>query len=217
MAKIDPQLIPPTPTLDVEQSLWAAGYLHIAGIDEAGRGPVAGPVAAAAVILPQDPTIANQLYGVRDSKQMSPQQRQIWLAKIKERAQTYGVGFASAQEIDVLGIAPATRLAISRALESLTVTPDYLLIDYIKLPEFSIPQTSMVKGDARSLSIAAASVLAKTARDAVLTEMDNLYPGYYFASHKGYGTVQHLQALERLGPSPIHRLTFNPLRERMQG
>jgi ribonuclease HII len=202
------------PDLSFETELWANGRRHIAGIDEAGRGALAGPVAAAALILPQLLNIKAKLSGVRDSKQMTPNQRENWVRVLRAIALAWGVGFASHEEIDALGILPATRLAARRALESLAVRPDHLLLDYLKLADVDLPQTSLVKGDCRSLSIAGASILAKTARDALMRELDGQYPGYGFATHKGYGTAAHLGALARLGPCPEHRLSFSPLRAR---
>ena len=210
--KFDLSLLPATPTLEFEERLWTSGTRFVAGIDEAGRGPLAGPVSAAVVIFPADPSVAMQLKGVRDSKQMIPTNREIWSARIKTQALTYAIGFASPLEIDNLGILPATHLAIRRALGKLSFPPDHLLLDYLILPGFPKPQTPLVKGDARSLSIAAASILAKTARDNLMCELDVLYPGYSFASHKGYGTPAHLRTLARLGPCPIHRLSFRPLK-----
>lgn len=198
------------PDLSFETELWANGRRHIAGIDEAGRGALAGPVAAAALILPQLLNIKAKLSGVRDSKQMTPNQREIWGRVLRAIALAWGVGFASHEEIDALGILSATRLAARRALESLAVRPDHLLLDYLKLADVDLPQTSLVKGDCRSLSIAGASILAKTARDALMRELDGQYPGYGFAAHKGYGTAAHLGALARLGPCPEHRLSFAP-------
>ena len=196
------------PDLEFERPLWEAGYLRVGGIDEAGRGALAGPVSAAVVILPHDPLIAGYLGGVRDSKQMTPRQRAHWAEVIRRLAFAWGVGFASAQEIDSLGIVPATYLAAWRAIQSLPQLPQHLLIDYFHLPACDLPQTALVKGDCRSLSIAAASVLAKTSRDRLMIEFDQQYPGYGLALHKGYGTAFHLAALQRQGPSPMHRLTF---------
>ena len=143
---------------------------------------------------------------------MTPAQRKDWAQVIRDTSVTWGVGLASAQEIDKLGIVPATQLAVSRAIDTLVVCPDYLLIDYINLPNIPIPQISLVKGDMCSLSIAAASVLAKTTRDALLVNLDGVYPGYGFGLHKGYGTASHVEAIRRLGPSPLHRMSFAPLR-----
>jgi ribonuclease HII len=210
--RFDPSLLPKIPHLRHENALWVNGALWIAGIDEAGRGALAGPVSAAAVILPKLSNIAQDLAGVRDSKKMSPIQRETWKAVIKETAVTYGVGLASAQEIDSLGIISATRMAAARAIKDLAIGPDWLLLDYLHLPDIPILQISLIKGDMRSLSIAAASVLAKTTRDAILIQLDNQYPGYGFVNHKGYGTKSHLEAIKRLGPSPIHRMSFAPIR-----
>jgi ribonuclease HII len=143
---------------------------------------------------------------------MMPPQREYWAQTIKELAVTWGLGAASPQEIDLLGIVPATRLASMRAVDALDVCPDCLLLDYIKLPEISVAQVSIPKGDMVSLSVAAASVLAKTTRDAILVSLEEKHPGYGFANHKGYGTAVHLQALERMGPSPVHRYSFAPVR-----
>lgn len=180
----------------------------MAGIDEAGRGALAGPVSAAAVILPSRLDLLQSLSGVRDSKQMTPAQREYWRTQILNLAVGWGIGFASAEEIDLLGILPATRLAAMRALVGLSCLPDHLILDFLFLPDCPLPQTSLVKGDQRSLSVAAASVLAKTARDAELVALDAQIPGYGFARHKGYGTAAHCTALAQLGPSPVHRRTF---------
>lgn len=198
----------PNPDLQYERRLWKSGLTHVAGLDEAGRGALAGPVCVAAVILPSDdPHLARTLAGVRDSKQMTPPARDALAPRIKETALGWAVGFASAEEIDSLGIVPATRLAGLRALEALN--PDYLLTDFrLEFPELDIPQTALVKGDQKSLSISAASVLAKTARDALMRELDSHHPGYGLGQHKGYGTPAHRSALRRLGYSPIHRKTF---------
>jgi ribonuclease HII len=188
-ARFDTSLLPSSPNLSFEGPLWQTGLYPVAGVDEAGRGAWAGPVSAAAVSLPDEADLMQRLWGVRDSKQMRPEQRTAWAAEIKAAALSWGVGWASNQEIDRLGILPATRLAMTRAVAQLFPIPQHLLIDYVLLPEILIPQTPLVKGDARSLSIAAASVLAKTARDALLVELEDSYPGYGFAAHKGYGTL----------------------------
>lgn len=211
--KFDRSLIPPLPTLSFELALWDMGNSYIAGIDEAGRGPLAGPVTAAAIILPHDPSLCEKLHGVRDSKQMTAADREYWADTIMADAVSFGIGSTSPAEIDQIGILPATRLAVQRALSNMPVLPQHLLLDYIQLPEVIIAQTSIVKGDARCLSIAAASILAKTSRDALMREMEDLYPGYGFAKHKGYATPEHLAALERLGPCPIHRYSFSPIRQ----
>jgi ribonuclease HII len=208
MSGFDSSLLPPEPDLSFELELWKAGLTRVAGIDEAGRGALAGPVAAAAVILPPEMEIAGRLTGVRDSKQMSPYRREIVREKILQYAGAWGVGYAMAEEIDQMGILPATRLAACRALEALTLTPLHLLLDYLFLPDIPTPQTALIKGDCRSMSIAAASILAKTSRDALMRELDLTYPGYGFAAHKGYGTFGHRLALQRLGTSPVHRISF---------
>lgn len=210
---IDPDLIPEIPNLELERQLWDAQLFHIAGIDEAGRGPLAGPVVVAAIILPPERKVILELSGVRDSKQMTSSQRESWTSRIQECALTVGVGQASPKEIDALRIVPATQLAAQRALAALSIEPQHLLLDYLFLENISIPQTSLVKGDARSLSIAAASVLAKTSRDALMIELDEKYPGYALAKNKGYGTKAHRQAIVKLGPSPIHRMSFAPIKD----
>jgi len=197
----------PFPNLEFERNLWIDGFPRIAGIDEAGRGAWAGPVAAAAVILPADPTLTRTLNRVRDSKLMTPLARETWAPRIKKSALDWGVGFASADEIDTLGILPATKLAATRALENLL--PDYLITDYLIFPEIDLPQTALVKGDQRSLSVAAASVLAKTTRDALMCKLDGHYPGYGFARHKGYGTRLHQELIRKLGRCEIHRKSFS--------
>ena len=201
------------PTLKFENYLWSSGLQYVAGLDEAGRGCWAGPVCAGAVILPPQNEILKKLHGVRDSKQMTALQRTHWAEAIKSCALSFGVGFSSNSEIDRIGIIIATRLAMLRALDFLTIQPHFLLLDYMLLRTLDIPQASLVKGDVQSLSIAAASVLAKTERDRLMVEMDGKYPGYGFAQHKGYGTPQHQQNLKRIGASPIHRFSFAPVRD----
>jgi len=197
------------PDLTYETNLWPY-YPHIAGLDEAGRGALAGPVAVGAVILPPNETLLTQsLAGVRDSKQMTPLERESLAPRIKEVVLTWSVGFASAEEIDSQGIVLATRLAALRALHGLSLAPHYLLTDFrLELPQLDISQTALVKGDALCLSIAAASVLAKTARDQLMCELDLYYQGYGLGKHKGYGTQAHRSAMKRLGVSPIHRRSF---------
>ena len=194
-----------------ESELWEGGLLYVAGLDEAGRGALAGPVAVGAVILPNEGTLlARTLSGVRDSKQMTPLERESLAPRIKETALTWSVAFASAEEIDSQGIVRATRLAALRALHELSITPQYLLTDFrLELPQLDISQTSLVKGDAHCLSIAAASVLAKTARDAYMRWLDSEYPDYGLGKHKGYGTQAHRLAMKRLGYSSVHRKSFS--------
>ena len=199
----------PKPDLSYEKVIWSS-YPFIAGLDEAGRGALAGPVCVGAVILPHThPHLLRALSGVHDSKQLTPRKRSELVPRIKETAIAWGIGFAPAEEIDSLGIVPATRLAASRALEALPQYPQYLLTDFrLELPELDIPQTAIVKGDQRSLSIACASILAKTARDELMHKLSEEYPEYQFARHKGYGTLMHRQKMKQLGQSPIHRKTF---------
>jgi ribonuclease HII len=213
MAKrIDPSLIPANPTLDFEKQFWSQGLSALAGIDEAGRGALAGPVYAAAVVLPNDSKVADALAGVRDSKELSAKQRSFWAEEIRQVAAHWSVGRASSGYIDKYGIMPATRQAAMRALEALAPDVDHLLIDALKLFECAIPQTMLIKGDMRSLSIAAASVLAKVDRDAELQSLDKNFPDYGFAQHKGYGTLAHRKAISKKGPISVHRLSFAPMR-----
>jgi len=205
--------IPPSPNLTFERELWENEKQWIAGLDEAGRGAWAGPVVAAAVILPQKANLEQNLLGVRDSKQLNVHQREYWADIVKKHAQAWGVGSAGHSEIDQLGILPATRLAMQRALGQLSRFPDHLLIDALLLPNLDTPQTALIKGDQRSLSIAAASILAKTTRDALMRQEGDYYPQYGFSRHKGYGTRFHQQAIAENGPCAIHRISFRPLRE----
>lgn len=205
---LSPIDLPLRPDLKVEKALWQGGVQRIAGIDEAGRGALAGPVAVGVLVLPPDAGLMKRLDGVRDSKQMSAPARAFWAAKIKDCALGWAVGFAEPAEIDRYGIVPAVHLAAGLALHELTCAPDYLLIDYFTLPENDLPQTALVKGDNLSLSIAGAAVLAKTARDALMESLDQDFPGYGFAAHKGYGTAAHRAAIARLGHCGIHRTSF---------
>jgi ribonuclease HII len=200
------------PSLDYETPRWAAGYLRVAGLDEAGRGAWAGPVVAAAVVLPPgDCALLERLRGVRDSKQLTPKQREALLGAICECAVVVGVGAVPPDEIDRLGIVPATRQAMVLALAAISPPADYLLIDYLHLFEVPLPQYSLPKGDVRVLSIAAASIVAKVSRDRMMVELEERLPGYGFGRHKGYGTAEHQAALAALGPSPVHRLSFAPV------
>lgn len=187
-----------------ETEAQSAGYMAVAGIDEAGRGPLAGPVTAAAVIL--DP--ASPIIGLNDSKQVSAQKRQWLENEIKTKAIAYHVAFVDAARIDEINILAATKEAMTQAVEGLQPVPDYLLLDAIFLPAVSQAQKSLIKGDCKSNSIAAASILAKTARDCFMEEADKAYPGYGFAQNKGYGTAAHYAAIEKIGLCPLHRLTF---------
>lgn len=211
--KIDPGLIPPSPNLQFERALWKAHLTAVAGIDEAGRGCLAGPVAAAAVILPDKEEIINIMTGIRDSKQLSAEEREKARIIVERSSLAWAVGFADNKEIDQYGIVPATRMAVWRALDKLPSPPEHLLVDYLVLPDIPLPQTRLVKGDARSLSIAAASILAKTHRDALMVASASVYPGYGFEKNKGYGTVYHRDAIRSLGACPLHRTSFAPLRD----
>ncbi len=197
------------PDLTFERALWPH-YPLVAGLDEAGRGALAGPVAVGAVILPgDDPHLSRTLAGCRDSKQMTPLQRERCASHVRAVALAWNVAYASAAEIDQLGIVRAVQLAAERALKALSVQPLYLLTDFrLELPESETPHASLVKGDARSLSIAAASVLAKTARDALMVELGKRNPAYGWEKNKGYGTQAHRSALKRWGYSPQHRRSF---------
>ncbi len=197
------------PDLSFEHKLWHGGLTNIAGMDEAGRGALAGPVVVGAVILPNKPRLSLTLSGVRNSKQMTPLAREHLAPHIKESALAWGVGFASSDEINSIGIVAATRLAALRAIETLAIFPDFLLTDFrLELPELDIPQASLVKGDVKCLSIAAASVLAKTTRDTLMYKLNSQFPGYELGKHKGYGTPFHRLAMRRLGYSAIHRKSF---------
>lgn len=180
----------------------------VAGIDEAGRGPLAGPVVTAAVIFKEYP---NDLLGINDSKQLSRQKRQAYAEIIKQTAVAYTVHIQSAEQIDALNIYEATKSSMSLAVEQLELQPDVLLVDAMTLPS-SIPQHSIIKGDAKSLAIAAASILAKTTRDEIMDEWDEVYPSFHFRKNAGYGTAVHLDALKKYGPTPIHRKSFEPIK-----
>ena len=188
----------------IEDGCFDEGYQIVCGVDEAGRGPLAGPVCAAAVILPPHAEIP----GLNDSKKLSDKRRRELFPVIKEQAIAYGIGIATEKEIDEINILQATYLAMERALAQLNVKPDMALIDGNRAKDFGLPVRTVVKGDSLSASIAAASVLAKVTRDDMMLEMAETYPGYGFEIHKGYGTKAHYAALTELGPSPIHRMTF---------
>jgi ribonuclease HII len=199
--------------LAFEEALWSEGAERIAGVDEAGVGTLAGPVVAAAVILPRD----LRPRGLDDSKQLDAKARERLCAEVKAGAVAWAVGEASAEEVDALNVYQAGLLAMRRAVEGLAVRPDRLLVDARRIPEVGIPQQGIIKGDAKSLSIAAASVVAKVTRDAMMCEAEAKWPGYGFARHKGYGAPEHLEALRRLGPCALHRRTFAPVRELLDG
>ncbi len=199
------------PDLQRERSLWAESIRHVAGIDEAGRGALAGPVVAGAVIVDPNDWSAPVWSAVRDSKMLSPAQRAALVPQIEAAALAWAVGVVEAATIDAIGIAPATRLAMTAAIEALAVRPEYLLIDWVRLPLVSIAQHSQPKADQSIASVAAASILAKVHRDRIMVELADRYPAYGFAAHKGYGAAAHLAALAQWGPSPVHRHTFSPI------
>ena len=176
-----------------------------------GGGSLAGPVVAGAVVLPVHPS-GDWISGIRDSKLLTPRRREAALRSMRDASVAMGAGVASSTEIDAIGIIGATRSAMARAINALSVRPDFLLLDAILLPDVDIPQRSVIKGDAKHLSIAAASIVAKVTRDSLMCDLDDEYPGYGFAQHKGYGTRQHIDGLENLGACPIHRRTFAPVR-----
>lgn len=200
-----------SPSLEMEKALWARGYRAVAGLDEAGRGAWAGPVVAAAVSLPPLGSLHGVLQEVRDSKQLTPVHRERLVPLIEEVALAVGVGLASREEVDGLNVLKASCLAMRRAIEGLPFVPDYLLLDHVALPQVSVEQRSITHGDTLVLSIAAASVVAKVARDRMMVRWAEEYPGYGFERNKGYGTPQHWQALVRLGPTPLHRRTYRPV------
>ena len=179
-------------------------YAHICGVDEAGRGPLCGPVVAGAVILPKNCDI---LY-INDSKKLSEKMRDVLYDEISKKAVAWGVGIVSPERIDEINILQATYEAMKIAIENLKVSPDILFNDAVTIPDIDIPQVPIVKGDAKSQSIAAASIMAKVTRDRIMKEYDEMYPEYGFARHKGYGTKEHTTALKTYGPCPIHRKTF---------
>jgi ribonuclease HII len=208
---------PPTPDLHFETHFFKHGIQSVAGIDEAGRGAWAGPVVAAAVVLPPPSAkLKKELLGLHDSKKLTPSRRETWDDHIRKIAVAVSVGRASVQEIDLCGILPATRLAMRRALESLPIQVSHLLVDYILIGDVPWDQTAIPHGDARSLSIAAASVIAKVARDRLMVELDRHYAGFGFARHKGYGTTQHQRALQELGTTAAHRTSFEPIRREVE-
>ncbi len=196
-----------------EEMLRKEGLELIAGIDEAGRGPLAGPVVAAAVIFPKEVSIL----GIKDSKKLSPKRRDELFPKIYEMATTVGVGIVGEETIDQINIFRATHLAMKRAVTNLAFPPHGLLIDSMTLPDIQAFQLAIPKGDELSHSIAAASIVAKVTRDRIMVEYDELFPKYGFIRHKGYGTREHMEALERYGPCRIHRRSFRPVREMAKG
>jgi ribonuclease HII len=204
------------PNLSIEYKIRDTGLLHIAGVDEAGRGAWAGPVVAAAVILPLlQSDLANLLCDVRDSKLMTPPQRDSNYLLIQKVALSIGIGKATSEEVDTLGVVGATHQAMHRAIQELSIPPQHVLIDHIELPNLNVRQTPITKGDRNVLSIAAASVIAKVTRDEIMIAFDRTYPEYGFSFHKGYGTARHQKALKKFGPSSIHRKTFAPVADHL--
>lgn len=199
------------PSFIEEKKLGAQGYRLVAGVDEVGRGALAGPVVAAAVVLPGR-VRGRWVSEVRDSKQLTPARRELLSRYIRETAISMGVGMASHKVVDAVGIVRATRLAMKLAISRLMPAPQYLLIDYMILPEVPLPQRGIVDGDSMCFSIACASILAKVARDRLMVRLDSVYSGYRLAENKGYCTEEHVACLQRLGPSLIHRRTFQPIK-----
>jgi len=199
------------PGIEFEQTYWRAGMEWVAGVDEAGRGAWAGPVVAGAVLFPPFGAIPAPLHEVHDSKLLTPARRERLFDVIVQMALGYGVGLVPAGVIDRIGIVPATRAAMQAALEALSPAPQAVLIDAVHLPAIDCPQQAIIKGDQKSLSIAAASIIAKVSRDRWMRECEARFPGYGFARHKGYGTRQHQAALDTYGPCAIHRRSFAPV------
>ena len=197
-------MTPPTAPYRYEAQAWRAGLTRIAGLDEAGRGPLAGPVVAAAVILAPDRRVRK----LCDSKLLTPERREALFHVITTHAVGVGVGIVDHATIDRVNILQATRLAMLEALRRLAVAPDLVITDFVKLPGLTCPQRNLVDGDARCATVAAASIIAKVTRDRLMVEADRQFPAYGFARHKGYATAEHLAALDRLGPCPLHRRTF---------
>ncbi len=197
-------------------ALYAQGHSYIAGLDEAGRGCLAGPVVAAAVILPLTEDISSQLVGVNDSKQLTALTRERLYEVIYQHALAVSVGFGSVELIDERNILQATKQAMRNALTQLSISPQALLLDALLLKDIALPQRSLIKGDSRSLSIAAASIIAKVTRDRFMRQLHEEYPAYGFAQHKGYGTAMHLAALQVHGITPHHRKSFAPVREQVE-
>lgn len=198
----------PRSTYTEERALRALGFKLVAGVDEAGMGAWAGPVIAAAVILPEKCRVLL----MRDSKTLTARQRERTAVAIKKYAVAWAVGEASPEEVDALNVRRAGTLAMRRAVEALAVPPDHLLLDAFLIPDFPLPQKNIIRGDRKVKCVAAASVIAKVHRDALMVELDGQHPGYGFADHKGYGTAVHAAAVKKMGPCPIHRMSYEPLK-----
>lgn len=209
--------MPRNDLLRYERLQWQCDIALVAGVDEAGRGPLAGPVVAAAVVLPAalaEEALTGALADLTDSKQLRPDVREHFFQYVSGHPEiAVGIGLSEAAEIDRVNILRATHLAMGRAVEALGVRPGHILVDGLPVKGFPVASTAIVKGDALSLSIAAASVVAKVTRDRIMVDLDGQYPGYGFAQHKGYGTAYHMQALLELGVTPVHRTSFRPVRE----
>jgi len=197
------------PGLEEEHRLIKNGFKNIAGLDEAGRGALSGPIVAAACILNHN----KRLYKIRDSKLLGPNKRETLAKKIKQEAKAHSFGIVENSEIEKFGLHKAGLLALKRAVEKLKIKPDFILVDYYKVPDIPISQKSIIKGDSVCASIAAASILAKVFRDNLMSRLAKRYPGYFFEENKGYGTKKHLEALKKLGPCKIHRRNFGPVRK----
>ncbi len=198
------------PDFAIEDGLYSRGHRLIAGVDEVGRGCLAGPVVAGAVILPRNPGFP-WLAEIRDSKQLTPERRERLSTLIRESALAFSTGLVGAEVIDMIGIVPATLSAMRQAVKLLVLRPDYVILDYVTVPRLGIPQKGITNGDESCLSIACASIVAKVMRDGLMRELDGQFPGYGFARHKGYGTAQHLASLRKLGPCRLHRNSFAPV------
>ena len=198
-------MTPPSAPYHYEAAAWRAGRARIAGLDEAGRGPLAGPVVAGAVIIAAD----RRIKGLADSKLLTAEQREALFAVIHERAVAVGIGIVGHETIDRINILQATKLAMAEALARLAVTPDFVITDFVALRDLPCPQKNLVDGDARCATVAAASIVAKVTRDRLMLEADQKFPEYGFARHKGYATPEHLAALDRYGPCPVHRRSFS--------
>jgi len=196
---------PPSAPYHYEARAWKTGVTRLAGIDEAGRGPLAGPVVAAAVIIGPE----RRIKGLADSKLLTAEQRDALFERITERAVAIGVGIVDHETIDRINILQATRRAMIEALAALSVAPDFVITDFVALRDLTCPQRNLIDGDARCASVAAASIIAKVTRDRLMLDADRTFPEYGFARHKGYATPEHLAALDRLGPCPLHRRTFS--------
>lgn len=206
------------PSLDRELALRRQGYRVVAGVDEVGRGAWAGPLVACAAVLPvESPTLAEELAGIRDSKRLTPARRVGFHQLISTVALSLGLGVVSSSRLDELGVVEATRLAMRRALDALSAPPDYLLVDGFPLAYKGLPHQGIPRGDDLSVSISAASIVAKVERDRMMVALDDVFPGFDFGRHKGYGTTRHREALDSLGPCPIHRMSYNPMKLSLEG